>query len=81
MKNNNDIIIIGAGLSGIGAACHLREKCPNKSFLILESRDRMGGTWDLFKYPGVRSDSDMFTLGYNFKPWTKEKAIADGASI
>ena len=76
-----DIIIIGAGLSGIGAACHLKRQCPNKSFLILEGREAMGGTWDLFRYPGIRSDSDMFTLGYNFKPWTNPKAIADGDSI
>ena len=65
-----DVIIIGAGLSGIGAACHLKKRCPSKYFTILESRENMGGTWDLFKYPGIRSDSDMYTLGYNFKPWT-----------
>ncbi len=77
----HDVIIIGAGLSGIGAACHLSRECPNKSFTILEGRKSMGGTWDLFRYPGIRSDSDMYTLGYNFKPWTNPKAIADGASI
>jgi cation diffusion facilitator CzcD-associated flavoprotein CzcO len=76
-----DVLIVGAGLSGIGAACHLREKCPDRDFLILEARDCIGGTWDLFRYPGVRSDSDMFTLGYSFQPWIKPKAIADGASI
>ncbi len=76
-----DIVIIGAGLSGIGAACHLREKCPGRDFAILEARDCIGGTWDLFRYPGVRSDSDMFTLGYAFKPWTGAKSITDGQSI
>lgn len=76
-----DIIIIGAGLSGIGAACHLKTKCPDKSVILLESRDAIGGTWDLFRYPGIRSDSDMYTLGYIFKPWTNPKAIADGPSI
>jgi len=76
-----DVLIVGAGLSGIGAACHLRRDCPDKSLLILEARANMGGTWDLFRYPGIRSDSDMFTLGYAFKPWTEPKAIADGESI
>ncbi|MFC3679770.1 flavin-containing monooxygenase [Bacterioplanoides pacificum] len=76
-----DVIIIGAGLSGIGAACHLKKECPNKSFAILEGRDAIGGTWDLFRYPGIRSDSDMFTLGYEFKPWTNKKGIADGEDI
>jgi len=76
-----DVIIVGAGLSGIGAAYHLKEKCPNKSFAILEGRDAIGGTWDLFRYPGIRSDSDMHTLGYNFKPWREAKAIADGPAI
>ncbi len=76
-----DVLIVGAGLSGIGAACHLTRKCPGKSFLILESRDAIGGTWDLFRYPGVRSDSDMYTLGYSFRPWRGAKAIADGPSI
>ncbi len=76
-----DVIIVGAGLSGIGAACHLQKKCPNKSCVILEGRDALGGTWDLFRYPGIRSDSDMFTFGYNFKPWRDSKAIADGPSI
>lgn len=76
-----DVVIVGAGLSGIGAAWHLQDRCPGKSYLVLESRDAIGGTWDLFRYPGVRSDSDMFTLGYNFKPWREGKAIADGDSI
>jgi cation diffusion facilitator CzcD-associated flavoprotein CzcO len=76
-----DVLIIGAGLSGIGAACHLQEKCPGREFAILEARDCIGGTWDLFRYPGVRSDSDMFTLGYSFKPWTGSKSIVDGRSI
>ena len=69
-SENIDIVIIGAGLSGIGAACHMSKQCPNKKVVILEGRAAMGGTWDLFRYPGIRSDSDMFTLGYKFKPWT-----------
>jgi monooxygenase len=76
-----DVLIVGAGLSGVGAACHLRQKCPGKSFVILEGRETMGGTWDLFRYPGVRSDSDMYTLGYSFRPWRDAKAIADGPAI
>jgi len=76
-----DVIIVGAGLSGIGAAYHLQQKCPNKTYAILEGRASLGGTWDLFKYPGIRSDSDMHTLGYNFKPWRQKKVIADGPSI
>ena len=76
-----DVIIVGAGLSGIGAAAHLRMECPDKTFAILESRGSMGGTWDLFRYPGVRSDSDMYTLGYRFRPWNDPKAIADGPTI
>ena len=76
-----DVLIVGAGLSGIGAACHLKEKCPNVRFGIVERRKRIGGTWDLFRYPGIRSDSDMFTLGYNFRPWTDTKMLADGPSI
>jgi monooxygenase len=76
-----DVLIAGAGISGIGAACHLGERCPGKSYAILEARDDLGGTWDLFRYPGIRSDSDMHTLGYRFKPWTDEKAIADGDLI
>ena len=76
-----DVLIVGAGLSGIGAATHLQKQCPGKTYAILEGRDAIGGTWDLFRYPGIRSDSDMFTLGYSFKPWTNPKAIADGPSI
>ena len=76
-----DVLIVGAGLSGIGAGFHLQQKCPGKSYVILEGRDCIGGTWDLFRYPGIRSDSDMFTLGYSFKPWTEPKAIADGPRI
>ena len=76
-----DVLIVGAGLSGIGAGCHLRMSCPGKTFAILESRDAIGGTWDLFRYPGIRSDSDMFTLGYPFRPWPEAEAIADGPSI
>jgi monooxygenase len=76
-----DVVIVGAGLSGIGAAYQLQQKCPTKTYAILKGRANLGGTWDLFKYPGVRSDSDMHTLGYNFKPWRQKKAIADGPSI
>ncbi|MFT5693101.1 MAG: monooxygenase [Oceanicoccus sp.] len=76
-----DVIIVGAGLSGIGAAYHLQDKCPDKTYAILEGRKSIGGTWDLFRYPGIRSDSDMHTLGYSFKPWLDAKAIADGPSI
>src|SRR5438094_965663 len=76
-----DVLIVGAGLSGIGAGYHLQEKCPGKSYVILEGRKVLGGTWDLFRYPGIRSDSDMYTLGYSFRPWTNPKAIADGSAI
>ena len=76
-----DVVIIGAGLSGIGAGCRLARRCPKKRFVILEARSDIGGTWDLFRYPGVRSDSDMFTLGYPFRPWKDAKAIADGPAI
>jgi cation diffusion facilitator CzcD-associated flavoprotein CzcO len=76
-----DVLIVGAGVSGVGAACHLTRKCPDKSYLVLERRQRMGGTWDLFRYPGVRSDSDMFTFGYSFRPWNATKVLADGSSI
>ncbi|MEM7768214.1 MAG: NAD(P)/FAD-dependent oxidoreductase [Pseudomonadota bacterium] len=76
-----DVLIVGAGLSGIGAAVHLQRECPDKTYAILEGRASMGGTWDIFRYPGIRSDSDMHTLGYNFKPWNAAKAIADGPAI
>ncbi|MCV7402976.1 NAD(P)/FAD-dependent oxidoreductase [Mycobacterium fragae] len=81
MSEHLDVVIVGAGISGISAAWHLQDRCPSKSYAILERRDDLGGTWDLFKYPGIRSDSDMFTLGFRFKPWRSAKAIADGASI
>ena len=76
-----DVLIVGAGLSGIGAARHLQMHCPQTSWCILEAREAIGGTWDLFKYPGIRSDSDMYTLGYSFKPWVDHKSIADGKTI
>lgn len=76
-----DVLIVGGGLSGIGAAAHLVRECPEKTFTVLESREALGGTWDLFRYPGIRSDSDMYTFGYSFKPWTEPKSISDGASI
>src|SRR5262249_40886640 len=79
--NHVDVLIVGAGLAGIGAAHHLQSAFPDKTYTILEARDAIGGTWDLFRYPGVRSDSDMHTLGYRFRPWTQAKAIADGPSI
>src|SRR6476620_6512132 len=80
-REHVDVLIVGAGLSGIGAAAHLQRNCPGKSYAILESRESIGGTWDLFRYPGIRSDSDMYTLGYSFRPWREAKAIADGPSI
>ena len=80
-EDHVDVLIIGAGLSGIGTACHLTAESPQKTFAILEARDAIGGTWDLFRYPGIRSDSDMFTLGYDFRPWEDGKAIADGPAI
>jgi len=76
-----DVLIIGAGISGIGTAYWLQEKCPGKRYAILEARERIGGTWDLFRYPGIRSDSDMFTFGYRFKPWENPKSLSDGESI
>ncbi|MET0534743.1 MAG: NAD(P)/FAD-dependent oxidoreductase [Steroidobacter sp.] len=76
-----DVLIVGAGLSGIGAGYHLQKNCPSKRYVILEGRDCIGGTWDLFRYPGIRSDSDMYTLGYSFRPWRDAKAIADGSAI
>ena len=80
-QSNFDVIVVGAGISGIGAGHHLQEQCPNKSFVILEGRETFGGTWDLFRYPGIRSDSDMHTMGFRFKPWVDERFIADGPSI
>ncbi|HEY4427096.1 MAG TPA: NAD(P)/FAD-dependent oxidoreductase [Solirubrobacteraceae bacterium] len=76
-----DVLIVGAGLSGVGAGYHLQQNCPAKTYAVLEARDSIGGTWDLFRYPGVRSDSDMYTLGYSFRPWPEAKSIADGPSI
>jgi monooxygenase len=80
-REHVDVLIVGAGLSGIGAAAHLQRNCPGKSYAILESREAIGGTWDLFRYPGIRSDSDMYTLGYSFKPWRDEDSIAAGEKI
>ena len=76
-----DVLFVGAGLSGVGAAYHLQQGSPRRSYVILEGREAIGGTWDLFRYPGIRSDSDMYTLGYSFRPWEEAKAIADGPSI
>ncbi len=81
MQSDYDVLIIGAGISGIGTACHLAKRRPGTSFAVLESRDAVGGTWDLFRYPGVRSDSDLHTFGYEFKPWTSENMIAEGHEI
>jgi len=81
MEEHYDVIVVGAGISGIGAGVHLQRECPDHSYVVLEGREHIGGTWDLFRYPGIRSDSDMYTLGYNFKPWTRARSIADGASI
>lgn len=81
MSEHFDVVVVGAGLSGIGAGYHIQANSPDRSYVILEGRDRMGGTWDLFRYPGIRSDSDMYTLGFSFRPWTQAKAIADGPSI
>ena len=81
MSEHFDVLIVGAGLSGIGAAHQLQVNCPKKTFLIVEGREALGGTWDLFRYPGIRSDSDMHTMGFSFRPWTEDRAIADGASI
>ncbi len=81
MTEHLDVVIVGAGISGISAAWHLQNRCPNKRYAILEGRDNLGGTWDLFKYPGIRSDSDMFTLGFRFKPWRSAHSIAEGADI
>src|SRR5689334_13377644 len=81
MSDHFDVLVVGAGLSGIGAGVHLQTNCPRRTFAILEGREAMGGTWDLFRYPGIRSDSDMYPLGYRFRPWEGAKAIADGPSI
>ena len=81
MTEHFDVVVVGAGISGVGAGYHLQANSPDRSFVILEGRERLGGTWDLFRYPGIRSDSDMFTLGFSFRPWTEAKAIADGPSI
>jgi cation diffusion facilitator CzcD-associated flavoprotein CzcO len=81
MNEHHDVLIVGAGLSGISSACHLERELPGTSYAVLEARDATGGTWDLFRYPGIRSDSDMFTLGYSFRPWEAAKAIADGTAI
>ncbi|MDT4994253.1 MAG: monooxygenase [Actinoplanes sp.] len=81
MSENVDVLVVGAGLSGIGAGYRLQTECPGRSYAILEARDAIGGTWDLFRYPGVRSDSDMFTLGYQFRPWKQPRAIAEGSTI
>ena len=80
-SNHVDVIVVGAGISGIGQAYHLQTESPDRTYLILEGRADIGGTWDLFRYPGIRSDSDMHTLGFEFKPWNADKAIADGPSI
>src|SRR5271155_3972688 len=76
-----DVLVVGAGIFGIGAGYHLQTLCPKRSYVIFEGREAMGGTWDLFRYPGVRSDSDMYTLGFAFRPWKEAKAIADGPAI
>ena len=81
LVEHRDVLIIGAGLSGIGAACLLRRQSPGRRFLLLEAREHLGGTWDLFHYPGMRSDSDMFTLGYSFRPWSSPQGLGDGAAI
>ncbi len=76
-----DVLVIGAGLSGVGMACHIARQCPGLSYALVERRERLGGTWDLFRYPGIRSDSDMFSFGYKFRPWHALKVLADGPSI
>src|SRR3954469_21624597 len=81
MGEHFDVVVVGAGLSGIGAGYHLQTSSPERSYVILEGRERLGGTWDLFRYPGIRSHSGMHTLGFSFRPWAGDKAIADGSSI
>ena len=82
MKHKHvNVVIVGAGISGIDAAYNLQTKCPNKSYTILEGRENIGGTWDFFRYPGIRSDSDMCTMGFRFKPWVGDEIVADGSSI
>src|SRR5215218_4658533 len=81
MSEHLDVLVVGAGLSGIGAAYRLQTQCPDRSYAILEARDAIGGTWDLFRYPGVRSDSDMYTLGFPFRPWRGDKSIVEGPAI
>src|SRR5882672_10375991 len=81
MTEHLDVLIIGAGISGISAAWHLQDRCPSKTYAVLERRERLGGTWDLFRYPGIRSDSDMYSFGYKFRPWQELKVLADGPSI
>ena len=81
MENEFDVVVVGAGISGIGAGAHFNLKCPDQTYVILEGRESFGGTWDLFKYPGIRSDSDMHTLGYSFKPWVHKKSIANAPAI
>ena len=81
MTEHLDVVIVGAGISGVSAAWHLQDRCPTKSYAILEKRSAMGGTWDLFRYPGIRSDSDMYLLGFRFRPWTGRQSIADGGPI
>src|ERR1700761_8338746 len=76
-----DVLIVGAGFSGIGCACYLQKQHPQRSYMILEGRERIGGTWDLFRFPGIRSDSDLLTFGYEFKPWESERVIGDGPEI
>ena len=80
-ESHVDVLIIGAGVSGIGIACHIKRELPGKSFTILERRASLGGTWDLFRYPGIRSDSDIYTFGYPFRPWSSLRVLADGLSI
>lgn len=81
MSEHFDVLIVGAGISGISAAWHIQNRCPSKTYAVLEARDDMGGTWNLFKYPGIRSDSDMYTLGFRFSPWNDSRTLADGPSI